>query len=372
MDPVEAVKLLARVGLTDAFSWPRLPHELSEGQRHRYHLARLVAETEGIIVLDDWTAPLDRLTARALAWTTGRTLRAAGRSALIATTHHDVIDDLQPDILIQTSWEPAPAVDRRDTWRGHSTVLDGLSFRRGTLADYAPLAPLHYAAGPPQNPRSVYVADLDGLDTPAAVAVLTYPDLRNPARDLATDDRYRASTQRDVARRLNRELARLARIVVRPELRGLGCTRPLIGHIVEQETLRYIECSTAMGRYSPFLTALGFVEAPRPAHDIEAELLDWAERNRISADAVLDLDTFRQEIDALSVRQRRLGLRLIWHYYHKFVLHRRTRKPRPKQVPGPEDDRWIDALDFVGRRLYDRPSYFILGPLADSPKGTHP
>jgi len=39
LEPTAAVRLLTRVGLTDAFSWPRLPAELSEGQRHRYHLA---------------------------------------------------------------------------------------------------------------------------------------------------------------------------------------------------------------------------------------------------------------------------------------------------------------------------------------------
>lgn len=365
LQPEDTARLLAACGLTDAHAWPRVPSELSEGQRHRYQLAKHLALGEGTIVLDDWTSPLDRIAARSLAWTAGRVIRSHGRTAIIATTHEDIAYDLCPEIWLKVGWTPDIEVIDNMLSEPLCSVARGVSVRRGGLADYRPLAHLHYAAGQPQSPRSVWVAEHPEVDGPAAVAVLTYPDLRNPARDLATSNEYKLTHQRDIARKLNDEVARLARIVVRPELRGIGITRWLIEAIIENESIRWLECSTAMAHYSPFLDRLGFVEAPRPAHDSEAKLLDWADRMRINPACALDPEDLADEMDRMSVRQRREGRRLIWNYYHKHVLHRRTKAPAPKNVPNSCDDRWLDAFAFAARRLFERPRYMIFGPIND-------
>lgn len=360
LSPSEAAALLCRVGLGDAHHWARTRDELSVGQQHRYDLARLIQTSPGIIVLDDWTAPLDRLTAQAFAWTAGRLLRSRGRSAIICTTHEDIADHLQPDLHIRLHQTSPPELQWAENDPPTAPMLNHFTVRRGTLADYKPLAHLHYAAGPPQHPRAVFAVEHRTEPGIMAVAVLTYPDLSNPARDLVTNGRYRRTSDRSIARLLNTEVARLARVVVDPRVRSIGLTRLLIDHLLWSCELCYLECSTAMAHYTDFLDKLGFIEAPRPPHDIEAALLDWADRHQISPSVAFDPTELQAELDRLSVREARLGRRLIWHYYHRHVLYRRTKQPKPKQVPNANDDRWIPALEFAARRLFERPRYLIL------------
>ena len=162
---------------------------------------------------------------------------------------------------------------------------------------------------------------------------------------------------------MNRLVARLARIVVARECRGFGLTRLLIDAICRFEGLKWLECSTSMAHYTPFLDRLGFREAPRPAHDIEAELLDWADRIGLDPRVAFSPEDVQAELDRLSVREARRGRQLIWRYYHRHVLYRRTKAPIPKNVPNASDDRWMDAFRFAGQRLIERPRYLILGPL---------
>jgi hypothetical protein len=98
---------------------------------------------------------------------------------------------------------------------------------------------------------------------------------------------------------------------------------------------------------------------------VEAALVDWAAQERPPPMAHLDGTALLQWIDTLSVRRKRKGRRIIWNFYFHFVLHRRTRAQRPKNVPNPGDAAWVDAADLAARRLVERPAYWLLGPIDD-------
>lgn len=107
------LRWLSWAGLGDAHLMLRKPRELSEGQRHRFGLARLFAEAERtvtddteawpIVIADEFLTPLDRTTARAVAAATARWARAAGATLLAATAHDDLIEALGPDLLLDFS-----------------------------------------------------------------------------------------------------------------------------------------------------------------------------------------------------------------------------------------------------------------------------
>lgn len=358
-----AAAALTACGLTDPVTWSQTPDELSEGQRARWALCKAIYIADGWIVADDWLCTLDQPTAQAVAWTAGRAMRAANRGAILCTPRDDLSPFLFPDIHVRVGWSEEPVITHPPAVPPRCPLLEGAEVERGSLADYRPFAPMHYAAGPPRSPRSVWLIWIPSHPQPVGCAVLTYPDLRNPARDLVTDGVYRSAHGRQVARRLNQEVARIARIVILPEYRGIGLARCLLDHIADHEGVKWLEISTAMAHYTNFLDACGFVEAPRPAHDVEAHLLDWADRHQIDPAVAFDPTALVAELDRMSIRERRLGRRLVWQYYHKHVLHRRTKAPMPKNVPNESDDRWIAAFEFVARRLYERPRYLIRGPL---------
>lgn len=109
--PLErALEALSLAGLGDAFVMLRTPGELSDGQRFRVRLAQVMAMVDGarreagtpppIILADEFCATLDRLTAKILARNVRKWVQRAGVTFIAATTHDDLLEPLQPQVLV--------------------------------------------------------------------------------------------------------------------------------------------------------------------------------------------------------------------------------------------------------------------------------
>jgi len=106
----QATSLLAMAGLADAFVMLRRPAELSDGQRYRLrlaqamHLAHQQSSTRAwqhiVILADEFGATLDRLTARIMARNVRKWVKRQPLTFVCATTHDDLLEALQPDVLI--------------------------------------------------------------------------------------------------------------------------------------------------------------------------------------------------------------------------------------------------------------------------------
>lgn len=99
------MSLLAMAGLGDAFVMLRCPCELSDGQRYRLRLAQMIelAEREdaGVVILaDEFGAALDRQTAQIIARNVYRWTRRSGHTFVAATSHDDLLEALQPQVLV--------------------------------------------------------------------------------------------------------------------------------------------------------------------------------------------------------------------------------------------------------------------------------
>jgi len=97
----EALRLASVAGLSDAFLLLRSPDQLSDGQRYRYGLARLLACGARTIVIDEFCSTLDRRTAKALAYRLRKHADRTGTTFIVATAHDDLAEDLAPDVLIR-------------------------------------------------------------------------------------------------------------------------------------------------------------------------------------------------------------------------------------------------------------------------------
>jgi len=71
----EALELLSRVGLNDAYLFLRRYRELSEGQKYRYRLAKLMESGRQWWIMDEFCSTLDRDTAKIVAFKTSRSRR---------------------------------------------------------------------------------------------------------------------------------------------------------------------------------------------------------------------------------------------------------------------------------------------------------
>lgn len=105
----QVMRLLSLAGLNDAFVMLRSPSQLSDGQRYRLKLAQAMAMIEAdvcphrqeVVLADEFCATLDRTTAGVLARNVRKWVDSADVCFIAATTHDDLLESLNPDVLIE-------------------------------------------------------------------------------------------------------------------------------------------------------------------------------------------------------------------------------------------------------------------------------
>lgn len=107
----EALSLLSMAGLNDAYLFIRKPSELSDGQRYRLRIAKLIESGCGVWAADEFGAVLDRVTAQVVASNLQRAARSCGAVVLVATTHEDLLSALRPDVTITKHYKERVKVD---------------------------------------------------------------------------------------------------------------------------------------------------------------------------------------------------------------------------------------------------------------------
>lgn len=97
----EALNFLSIAGLNDAYLFIRKPAELSDGQRYRFRLAKIIESGANAWFADEFLAVLDRTTAKVIAFNLQKTARKVGATLVVATTHTDMVADLAPTLYIE-------------------------------------------------------------------------------------------------------------------------------------------------------------------------------------------------------------------------------------------------------------------------------
>lgn len=97
---VEACELLSKAGLNDANLFIRKPSELSDGQRYRLRIAKLMQSDADVWIADEFGAVLDRVTAKVVAFSCQKFARKKGVTLAVATTHKDLKPYLNPSLVI--------------------------------------------------------------------------------------------------------------------------------------------------------------------------------------------------------------------------------------------------------------------------------
>ncbi len=140
----------------------------------------------------------------------------------------------------------------------------------GETAEYAALERFHYLAKRPATWAAIVVARYlpDGAGQPARVigiAVLSYPSAVHRARHRTFGLGAMSYGQR--LRWANANLRTISRVVVHPQFRSLGLTRPLIEAICARCTTPLIESTARMGRAHPMFERAGFTRVDPPDDD---------------------------------------------------------------------------------------------------------
>jgi ABC-type ATPase with predicted acetyltransferase domain len=110
----KTLELFSLVGLSDANLFLRKPKELSDGQRYRFALAKMIESGAEVWMADEFLAVLDRVTAKVIAYNIQKTARKIGATLVVATTHRDMVDDLDPDLYIEKRYREKVKIELKD------------------------------------------------------------------------------------------------------------------------------------------------------------------------------------------------------------------------------------------------------------------
>ncbi|MFO0850430.1 MAG: GNAT family N-acetyltransferase [Gemmataceae bacterium] len=271
--PVDArLATLAGCGLGEARLMLRTPAELSDGQRWRFRVALAVSRIEergssegcgsdpllapcSWLLLDEFAAVLDRPTAKVLAFSLRKLAKRAGVGVLAATTHDDVVEDLNPDVLVRCRGDGQVEVERRAVKRTAVSFAGELRLAEGSRADWEHFARWHY--------RSHHLAFV------RRVVVLWHGEERvgvcvfgSPAASLALRSKFfglRNPRDRAALAALNEQLWVLQRVVLHPTYRGAGIAAGFVRRACETCPVPWVETLSAMGHANPFFERAGFV-----------------------------------------------------------------------------------------------------------------
>jgi len=190
---------LAAVGLGSVPSWLRPYAVLSNGERFRADLARVVAEAPAAVVLDEFTSVVDRQIARVGALAFGKAWRRTSGRAVLLSCHYDIVDWLDPDWIFDTGTGKFSGRGLR-----RRPAID-LEIRKTNWSFWPLFEPHHYLKVARMIAADCYVGTIDG-EPVAHVAVSTRPGMVE---------------------------ARACRLVVMPEWQGAGVGMRFLNAVCE-------------------------------------------------------------------------------------------------------------------------------------------
>ncbi len=103
-DMVAAIEVLNMSGLSDAVFYRARFSQLSTGQKERAKIASVLAERPNVIIIDEFAAHLDSLTARKVARKVVQIARKFGITAILVVHRPDVLEVLDPDKIVYVGY----------------------------------------------------------------------------------------------------------------------------------------------------------------------------------------------------------------------------------------------------------------------------
>lgn len=104
--------LLSSVGFSSPPSWVRPFHVLSNGEQFRVNMARTLAESTELSVVDEFTSVVDRTVAQIGSAAIAKTVRRCKQQFIAVSCHYDILDWLEPD------WVYQPHINKFELTRG--------------------------------------------------------------------------------------------------------------------------------------------------------------------------------------------------------------------------------------------------------------
>jgi len=244
----EALELLSKVGLNDAFLFLRSYAQLSDGQKYRYKIAKMIESQAQFWIMDEFAATLDRDTAKIVAYNLQKHARQQGKAVLAATTHTDVFEDLNPSVHIHKRFGREMTVNYYPNKPAKEcSLITEMQIKEGTTEEWRKLSGFHYRSHKIAAPRKILC--LKRGEELCGVIVYNYPPPTCFGRRLVLPKMS--------MKELNEKLSIITRVVVHPKYRTIGLGSKLVKETLPLAGTEYVEMPAVMAKYNPFAEKAG-------------------------------------------------------------------------------------------------------------------
>lgn len=194
---------LSAVGLGNVPSWLRPYRVLSNGEKFRADLARIISEAPDKVIVDEFTSVVDRQIAKVGAAAFSKAWKRTGQQCVLLSCHYDILDWVEPDWVYDTA---NGEFSRGSLWRRPRLELEIVK----TDWRYWPeFEPHHYLKIPKMIGATCYVGLIDG-ERVAHMAIAT----KNKGKAVE---------------------ARGCRMVIKPEWQGAGVGMKFLNAVCEAQ-----------------------------------------------------------------------------------------------------------------------------------------
>jgi ABC-type lipoprotein export system ATPase subunit len=243
----EALELLSKAGLNDAFLFIRRFKELSDGQKYRYKIAKLMESQKQWWIADEFCSMLDRDTAKIVAFNIQKIARQMDKAVIVATTHTDLFEDLKPSVHIHKRFGKEISINYYENQpTKECSLTKEMRIEQGTFADYKKLSVFHYRTSHCPPLRKIFT--LKRGDELCGVIVYSYP----PPTTFGRRNVWKGDFSK-----LQREVSTISRVVVHPKYRTIGLGAKLVRDTLPLTGTPYVEMIAVMAKYNPFAEKAG-------------------------------------------------------------------------------------------------------------------
>lgn len=249
----EAIKILGQVGLSEAYVFLTPYKYLSDGQKARFLLASVLCKKLKIIIIDEFLNNMDRTTAQIVAYNFQKVCRRSNITAIVATSHGDLLEALAPDTMITLDFNGNYKLDIKPIEKPYLTEIEDVKIEKGKIEDYLVLSKYHYFPELEYYPEyydyDFYVIKNNKQPIGITVHGSVYPKSWNKFKYF---------------KEINENMRIILRSVIHPSYRSAGLSIRLLRPKLCK--FKYLETRSALGMYMPRHLAAGFEKKDLPSN----------------------------------------------------------------------------------------------------------
>lgn len=199
--PKEITEILSKVGFSSPPDWLKSFNVLSNGQKMRVELAKLILENDKPIMYDEFTSVVDRQVAQIGSYAIQKYVRKQDKQFIAVSCHYDILDWLEPDWVYDVN-------KNEFTKESRQRPKIELNIRKAQQSEWKIFKDYHYLSSQHNKSAHKYIAEINN-EAVAWCSVLHFPHPKV------------------------KNMKKIHRTVVKPDYQGIGIGTLFLNSVAE-------------------------------------------------------------------------------------------------------------------------------------------